>query len=639
MSSSFFSNYPFKRWCSVLILSFVSYVFLATARSSEGSDQRVFFQSFTSEEVSQIWLYQEPQKDDSAHEHHPHEESRPQRKESALSVPLPDEKILEKVIVLRQENDWISQTHHQAICNRSVQDLFRILFPAGSEFLGEVRTFDAGLHHLFELEPSHALHLVLKNRQGHKLAHLLIGKEDARLQRNFLREISTRQAQNDHRVILAGPSLRSFFNLSQPHAPIPPKIMVDLTLISEEWLEKNQMEISEVVFSTPTSHYEMYLKKYFPPQIRNNQVVAEEWLLKAPVSATLNESFESILKIFSNVVAEDIAESPYDLKKYQLENPPFLAQILYSGPKEHSVRIGYNRHEGKWVGCYGDKKRVYQFSDYDGQSLFESFGDLIDFPSFGFSSDALKIQVKREQEFYVLEKKGRLWNLIEPSFPFLIQQEKVEEFFSALADLRPANIVTKMNIETVFPSPEKDFAQLQLSFLNRSETFRVGGVSPSSPEERFVWTSQRRGLFTAKTKEMMALFPPLSKLLNLTLFQNDPAFAVSILREQQGSIEILEKTDHGWRSQTTPEKKVAPEKLQAFLEVFRLLKAQDFWEQTLDTSVEKTRFVLQYSNQKNGVFWVGRLASRYFLQMEGYSFVFEIPESVAQSIMALFDSP
>ncbi|MEK7485155.1 MAG: DUF4340 domain-containing protein [Planctomycetota bacterium] len=634
------SLYPYKRWSFLFLLSFFCYLFLETSRSLEGSEQPVFWRSFDSQEVTQLWLYQEPEsrnEEDPPEHTHLHSEKHHKRKEGPAIVSIPEEKILEKILIVKQGEDWISETHHQALCNTSVRDLFRILFPEGSSFLGEVRTLDAGLHPIFELESSEALHLILKNRQGEQLAHILIGKEDARLHRTFLREISTGRESEQNRVVLAGPSLRNFFELSQSHTPIPPKTFVDLTLLSPDFLEKNQLQISQVILSTPLSHYEMVLKTYFPPQVRNNQIVSEEWLLKSPVSATLNESFESILKILSNLTAEDVADSPYDLKKYQLDSPPFIANISYSGPKEHSVRIGYNLYQGKWLGCYGERKCVYQFSDFDGQSLFGSFGDFVDFHSFGFSSNAIRIEARREQDSYVLEKVGPSWTLLEPPLPFPLYPGKVEEILSSLADLRPANIVTKMTVENAFPSPEKDFAHIQLSLVNRVESLRIGDVSSANSGERLVWTPQRKGLFTAKIQDLSAVVPPLSTLLDWTLFQNDPNLAVSILCEFQGKMEVLEKAEEGWRNKTAPEKKVEPEKLQRFLETFRSLKAQGLLSQPIDPATEKTRLVLSYSNQKNGVFWVGSLqnSARYFLQIENSAWTFEISESLAKTLLSL----
>lgn len=639
-------SYPFVFWICTLLLTGLSYWGLASPPSREGTEAPVFAQKFSIEEVHQILFYQEPKpiSQEEPHDHSHSHDPLPQkgveyeRKNQSVPPPLSEEQIAEKIVLSRDRDDWVSSSHHSALCTDSVEELFEILFPLKQPFLGEVRTADAGYHHVFALEPSQAIHLVLKNKQGKKLAHLILGKDDSLHRRTFVRDWSASSEERRNSVFLVGPSLRAFLNVPELTDQISQKTLLDLSLISQNWLEEKQLKITELRIMTPLSYYEMSLKTYFPPQVRGNQLVTEEWFLRAPFTGVLNESFASILKILSNLVAEDVAYPPTDLKQHQLEKPPFEVRIIYSGAEQKEVALGFNlTPDQKWVGRFLSENYAYQFSEFDGKSLFGSFGDFVELHPFGFSANASKLVVEKEGERYVLEKLGRYWRLIDPPLPFPIQQEKVQACLATLADLRPANVVTKKNLEEVFTVDTKNYAHIQLTVVNTIQSLRVGPENPANPkEERFVVPSSnvRNGIFTVKTKDIDLAIPKLKELIEMKLFQGD--FSVA----NQLEIQVAEKTilwkkeDQQWKCESSFETQTDIEALSQFLKECSSLKGEGLVASTSPKN-KIAYYKITLPNNRTIAFQLWQNEQEYALEIEGVNFIISVSSEVAKMLLAL----
>jgi hypothetical protein len=560
-----------------------------TSFNSEGAEKKILG-SLSPEQISKVLLYQEQEKEQEQESSAKKQIQIYERKEAIWIAQSP-------YSFLRAEGKplqslWISPSHYQAVCEDSLQELLQILFPENSSFQGEIRSQDPRLHSLFQVTSASALHLVLQDSQGQNLAHLLLGKDDPLQQRTFLREL---QHYGDT-VFLAGPSLRQFLRVESPQSLLSPKTLLDLSLVSSEWLKKNKFQIHDITFSSPFGEYQVYLRKYFPPQMVQNQLISEEWFLKAPVSAKLKDSFSSVLQILSHYSAEDVAYPPTDLEKYQLIDPPFRLKISFKNEQEQSVPLefGYRPLENQenWVGRRMDEAYAYQFSAFDMQHFFGSFGDFVAFERFGFPPSASQIEVYQGEEHYTLEKQGATWKST-PALLLPLQATKIQESLSALADLRPANLITK---KENIPPLTQAYAVLRYVYQQQEYFIRVGPLRPGNPKERFIQVSTYPEIFTAKVEELEAILRPLSDFLDLRLFQASPHQALKIQVSYGGQNFLLERQgETTWKS--TPQREIPFSDIRRFLAFFDPLKASKvLWDKSL--SFPEKHYLLEVEYEK-----------------------------------------
>jgi len=279
-----------------------------------------------------------------------------------------DTSTAKRLILDKSHNRWVVRNNFNAKAQeKQVEKLLETL----KGMRGQLRSTKEELLSDFEIGEEETFHLVLYDKEGAELSHLLVGKKGPDWKSSFVRR------SGETKVYLANENLLTQFGVyGEGERELDINRWTDLKIFDFE-----DRELARMAVNTPNKK-RVFEKREETPGISEDTTevqtpmlpsVEHEWVQTHPASESTEErEITNLVRALANLRASEVAD-PRQMESYGLSKPSYTVELTLQDGRSLVFSVGQlsdQRAESRYCSS-SESDLVYIIPNFQFQSIFE----------------------------------------------------------------------------------------------------------------------------------------------------------------------------------------------------------------------------------------------------------------------------